>query len=116
MKTFEYRLFVKKEQHHLLMQCLSESRISYNEMLETVKEQYAQAGTFPSKYDLTKAFKGRGGEAVPATTVQCLADRLSKALKRFLACKELEIKCGFPRFKKPNQWHSIQLRQYGKDT
>lgn len=116
MKTFEYRIYPNREQRQSLMQCLSESRIIYNEMLETVKTQYAQDGTFPSKYDLTKAFKGRGGEHVPATTVQCLADRLSKALKRFLAFRELEIKCGFPRFKKANQWHSIQLRQYGKDT
>jgi putative transposase len=116
MKTFEYRLFVKREQRQLLMQCLSESRLIYNEMLEAVKTQYAQFATFPTKYDLTKTFKGRGGEHVPATTVQCLADRLSKALKRFLAFKELEITCGFPRFKKPNQWHSIELRQYGKDT
>jgi putative transposase len=117
MRTFEYRLFVNKEQSRLLMQCLQESRILYNEMLETLKQQYEQDGTFPSKYDLTARFKGRGGEHVPATTVQCLADRLSKALKRFLAAKELGLPdVGFPRFKQPNQWHSIQLRQYGKDV
>jgi len=115
MKTFEYRLYPNKEQQHLLMQCLIESRLIYNEMLETVKKQYEEKRTFPSKYDLTAVFKGRGGEQVPATTVQCLADRLSKSLKRFLACKELGLVCGFPRFKKATQWHSIQLRQYGKD-
>jgi putative transposase len=115
MKTFEYRLYPNTEQQRLLMQCLSESRIIYNEMLETVKQQYEERQTFPSKYDLTAAFKGRGGEHVPATTVQCLADRLSKATKRFLACKEFGIDCGFPRFKKATQWHSIQLRQYGNE-
>ncbi|HCJ36253.1 MAG TPA: transposase [Ktedonobacter sp.] len=47
---------------------------------------------------------------------KCLADRLTKSLKRFLARKELALKGGFPRFKKGNQWHSIQLRQYGKDV
>jgi putative transposase len=114
MRTFEYRLFVNKEQSQLLMQCLSESPIIYNEMLETVKAQYAEQGTFPTKYDLSARFKGRSGEHVPATTVQMLADRLSKSLKRFLAAKELDIPAvGFPRFKKPNRWHSIQLRQYG---
>jgi putative transposase len=90
----------------------------YNGMLEMVKAQYAEQGTFPSKYDLEKAFKGQG-EHVPATTVQMLADRLTKALKRFLAAKENNIPdVGFPRFKKPNRWHSIQLRQYGfrRDT
>src|ERR1700694_513654 len=116
MRTFEYRLYPNKEQSHLLMQCLIESRHAYNEMLETVKTQYEEKGTFLGKYDLTARFKGRGGEHVPATTVQCLADRLSKALKRFRARKELALKVGFPRFKKGNQWHSIQLRQYGKDV
>jgi putative transposase len=114
MRTFEYRLYLNKEQSRLLMHCLRESRILYNEMLEKLKQQYEQEGTFPSKYDLTAQFKGRGGEHVPATTVQMLADRLTKALKRFLAAKELGIPdVGFPRFKQPNRWHSIQLRQYG---
>src|SRR5713101_8505123 len=116
MRTFEYRLYPNKEQSHLLMGCLAESRKLYNEMLETVKAQYTEKGTFPTKYDLTAQFKGRGGEHVPATTVQTLADRLSKSLKRFLARKALAVKVGFPRFKKGNQWHSIQLRQYGKDV
>jgi len=115
MRTFEYRLHPNREQSSLLMQCLIESRMLYNQMLETVKTQYAEQETFPSKYDLESAFKGQG-EHVPATTVQMLADRLSKSLKRFLAAKKLGIPdVGFPRFKKPNHWHSIQLRQYGKD-
>ena len=113
MRTFEYRLYPNKEQSHLLMQCLIKSRTLYNEMLETVKGRRPERGTFPTKYDLTAQFKGRG-EQVPATTVQMLADRLSKSLKRFLAAKALGIAdVGFPRFKKPNRWHSLQLRQYG---
>src|SRR5947209_9451089 len=115
MRTFEYRLFVNKAQSRLLMACLAESRALYNGMLETVKAQYEQDETFPSKYDLEAVFKGQG-EHVPATTIQMLADRLSKSLKRFLAAKKHAIPgVGFPRFKKPNRWHSIQLRQYGKD-
>jgi putative transposase len=116
MRTFEYRLFVHRQQHSLLMQCLRESCIIYNEMLAMVKVQYEEKGTFPSKYDLNKMFAGHGGEHVPASTVQMLSDRLSKALKRFLAAKEHHIPgIGFPRFKKPNRWHSIQLRQHKTD-
>jgi putative transposase len=115
MKTFEYRLYPNKAQSHLLMQCLIESRDIYNGMLETVKAQYEDTETFPSKNDLEHVFKGQG-EHVPATTVQMLADRLTKSLKRFLVAKKNTIPgIGFPRFKKPNRWHSIQLRQYGKD-
>src|ERR1700730_14146931 len=114
MRTFEYRLYPNKEQCYLLMTCLMESRKLYNEMVETVKAQYTEKGTFPTKYDLTAQFKGRSGEHVPATTVQMLADRLSKSLKRYLAAKELGTPdVVSPRFKKPNRWHSIQLRQYG---
>lgn len=113
---FEYRLYPNREQSRLLMACLSETRHLYNEMLALLKAQYEQDGTFPSKYTLEATFKERGSEHVPATTVQCLADRLTKALKRFLAAKELGLPAvGFPRFKQPNRWHSIQLRQYGKD-
>ncbi len=104
MKTFEYRLYVKKEQSHLLMACLAESRHIYNSMLEMVKQQYEEKGTFPSKYDLEHAFKGQGSTPIPATTVQMLADRLSKSLKRFLAAKANDLPgIGFHRFKKPNR-------------
>lgn len=112
MRTFEFRLYPTNIQHQQLMACLKESRGLYNEMLATLKAQYEADGTFPSKYDLTARFKGRGGEAVPATTVQTLADRLSRALKRYLQMKDLGLPVGFPRFKTPNRWHSIQLRQY----
>jgi putative transposase len=116
MKLFEYRLYPNKKQAKLLMACLVETRMLYNEMLAHLKAHYEQNGMFPGKYTLDAIFKGRGGEHVPATTVQCLADRLSKALKRYLAAKELGLPdVGFPRFKKPNRWHSIHLRQYGKD-
>jgi hypothetical protein len=39
MRTFEYRLYPKKAQSCLLMQCLRESRMLSNGMLEMVKEQ-----------------------------------------------------------------------------
>jgi putative transposase len=61
-------------------------------------------------------FKARGGERVPATTVQTLADRLDKALRRFVVRKKCKQRVGFPRFKNPNRWHSITLRQWGKDV
>ena len=114
MRTFEYRLYPNRRQLQQLMACLKDARGLYNEMLEATKQHYAQTGTFLFKYDLTTLFKGRGGEHVPATTVQTLADRLDKALKRYLARKTLDEKAGFPRFKAANCWHSIQLRQYAE--
>src|SRR5215210_2809439 len=113
-KTFEYRLFLSRSQHAKLLSCLAESRHLYNEMLEMLKAHYDRSGNFLSRYDLMYHFKGRGGEHVPQMTVQTLADRLHKALKRFFRRKELGRRVGFPRFKSANRWHSIQLRQYGR--
>jgi putative transposase len=112
MRTFAYRLYPNRAQRQQLMACLTESRAIYNEMLEALQAQYEADGTFPTKYDLMARFKGRGGDTVPATTVQTLADRLSKALTRYLQLKDLGLPCGLPRFKTPNRWHSIHLRQY----
>ncbi len=115
MRTFEYRLYPNTAQAKALMGCLIESRHLYNEMLAASKEAYSQTGKFLGKYDLTARFRGRGGQHVPASTVQMLADRLDKAFKRFFAMREIGEQGGFPRFKKPNRWHSIQLRQHKTD-
>jgi hypothetical protein len=79
-KTFEYRLYPNRRQRELLMARLIDSRHLYNEMLETVKDHYAESGELLFKYELMDRFKGRGGEHVPATTVQTFADRLEKSL------------------------------------
>ncbi len=100
----------------MLLSTLAESRHLYNEMLAMVKSHYDGTGEFLNRYDLNVAFKGRGGEHVPQTTVQTLAARLGKALKRFFHRRELGQKVGFPRFKGANRWHSIQLRQCGRDV
>jgi hypothetical protein len=84
-KTFEYRLYPTRVQRGLLLSCLAESRLLYNEMLEYVREHYGQTGSFLFKYSLTTRFKGRGGEHVPATVVQTLADPLDKAIRRYLS-------------------------------
>lgn len=113
-RTFEYRLYPNRRQAELLMSCLIHSRHLYNEMLERVKHRYAGNGTFIFRTELCALFKGRGGDHVPQTTVQTLADRLDTALRRFITAKRSGGPAGFPRFKSPNRWHSIRLRRYGK--
>jgi putative transposase len=112
MRTYEFRLYPNREQRRRLSACLIESRHIYNEMLEREKQHYQETGTFLHAYDLNALFRGRGGAYVPATTVQCLSDRLHKALKTFL--KHKGDGWGFPRFKSGHQWHSIHLRQFAK--
>jgi hypothetical protein len=103
MRTFEYRLYPTRAQRQQVMACLTASRAIYNEMLAAFKAQYDTDGTFPTKYDLTARFKGRGGDTVPATTVQMLADRLNRALRRYLICTEAGLPVDFPRYKMPNR-------------
>ncbi|HEV8193853.1 MAG TPA: hypothetical protein VGP82_20575 [Ktedonobacterales bacterium] len=57
----------------------------YDELLAARPAQSATDGTVPSTYALTARFKGCGGERVPATSVQPLAERLSTTLKQPLA-------------------------------
>ncbi len=111
---YEFRLYPNRDQFRRLMVCLIETRHIYNAMLEHTKQTYQETGTFLFKYDLTRLFKGTGGAHVPATTVQCLADRLDKALRLYLKRKNVDSQAGFPRFKNPNRWRSLQLRQHGK--
>jgi len=82
---FGYKLYPNRRQRELLLKCLEESRLLYNEMLEQVKGHHRKAGSFLFKYDLTGRFKGRGGGHVSAPVVQTLADRLDKVIRRFLA-------------------------------
>jgi putative transposase len=112
MRTYEFRLYPNRDQRRRLAACLYESRLLYNEMLEREKQHYVETGTFLSRYDLNKWFKGRASASVPATTVQCLSDRLTKALANFLKYKD--DGWGFPRFRSGNRWHSIHLRQFAK--
>jgi putative transposase len=81
-------------------------------MLACEKQHYTETGTFLYRYDLNKRFAGCAGAYVPATIVQCLSDRLTKALANFLKYKDAGW--GFPRFRSGNQWHSIHLRQFAK--
>jgi putative transposase len=112
MRTYEFRLYPTREQRRLLDMCLIETRHIYNEMLEHEKQHYQETGKFLNAYDLNTLFRTRGGTYVPATTVQCLSDRLHKALKTSL--KHKDDGWGFPRYKSGKQWHSIHLRQFAK--
>lgn len=113
MKTFEYRLYPTKAQRVLLMECLSESRLLYNSMLTAVKDRYTANGTFIFRYELSSMFKGSASIS-PATVVQTIADRLDKALRRFIQARKDGLRAGFPRFKTIRQWRSIHLRQYAQ--
>lgn len=115
MRTFEYRLYPTRQQATQLMNCLRESRLLYNEMLEATKAEYGRTGKFLFRNELCGTFRGRGREHIPASTVQMLADRLDKALRRYLDHKKHNPHAGFPRFKGANRWRSIDLRQHQAD-
>jgi len=114
MRSFEYRLYPTKRQEVQLASCLEGCRLLYNEMLEVVKKEYEVSGKFLWNFDICTLFKGRGGDYVPQSTVQTLADRLDKALRTMIGYKKAGLKRGFPRFKGYLSWHSFQLRQWGK--
>jgi putative transposase len=101
MRTYQFRVYPNREQRGCIDACLYESRLLYNEMLACQKQHNEATGTFLSHYDLNKRFTGRSSTSVPATTLQCLSDRLTKALHNFVKHKADDW--GFPRFKSANQ-------------
>lgn len=110
MKSFEYRLYPTRNQREALTVCLTASCQVYNEMLEYSIRRYEDEGKATSCYDLHKAFKGKR-DHVPASTVQALGTRLYNAFVAFFRRVKNGEKPGFPRFKSPNRWRSIPLRQ-----
>ena len=100
----------------MLMACLTESRSIYNGMLETAR---APVG---ARRDIYRAHMIWKRVYRPWCMFSCphYIDASLSALQvpqTFSCClRGINIPgMGFPRFKKPNRWHSVQLRQYGKD-
>lgn len=110
MRSFEYRLYPNKQQSAMLDAVLEESRLIYNEMLEAEIAHYEEHKKFLFEAELRQLFKNRS-VLVPASVIQCLANRLVKALKAYFKRKKKGLAKGFPRFKGYLGWHSIHLRQ-----
>jgi len=109
-KIFEYRLRPNKSQEAALLKVLIGSRRMYNNALEEWKEHLNTTGKYLNRFRQDKGYNKTTYPDLPAVVVDTTLRRLHRALDRFFKFRRNGGKCGFPRFKSANQWHSIEYR------
>lgn len=109
-RIFEYRLRPTKKQEAALMKVLIASRQMYNTALAEWKQHLDETGKYLHIYEQDKRYNKTTYPDVPAVITDQVMKRLHRALNRFFTFRKRGDRCGFPRFKGSNQWHSIEFR------
>lgn len=118
IRTYKYRLYPNKSQRQQLGFLLCQSRNLYNAALEqrikhyeATQETLSYADQWAHFRDVKNAKPATLGQ-LNATSVQQLLRRLDKAFKAFFRRIKAGDKPGFPRFKGPYHYKSMEYR-YG---
>ena len=109
-KVFEYRLRPNNQQEQILLQVLIVTRQMYNNALSEWKTHFDSTGKYLSLYTQDKGYNKVTYPDLPAVVVDQTLKRLHRSLSRFFLFRKRGDKCGFPRFKSAEQWHSIEFR------
>ncbi len=110
MKTFEYRLRPTEAQEQALMNTLIASRTMYNACLEELITHHKETGKHMHLYEQDKRHGKEAHPDLPAVVVDTTLKRLHRSFTNFFQGRKAGRKVGFPRFKGPNSWNTIQLR------
>ncbi len=82
----------------------------WNDLLAHSKQLYADYGMFPTRSALKLMVKNTG---LFSQTAQDIAQRLERAIWRFVQLKRQHKKAGFPRFKPIDRMKSLHYPQFG---
>ena len=116
--TYKYRLLTKEKDHKKLNVLVESQRQLYNSALEERIECYKRTGKGLSKYDqfkhLTEARKEiKELSDVPANLQRGTLKRLDEAFKSFFRrCKKRNEKVGFPRFRGPGWFKTLEWNEF----
>ena len=113
MRTFEYRMRPSKQQSTSLMACLVSSRLLYNAGLEELITHYRATGRHLNRFAQDKAHGKTEHPDLPAVVVDTTLDRLHRSFANFFRGLKDGRRVGFPRFKVPQRWNTIQFRDAG---
>jgi putative transposase len=109
--TFEHRMRPNTTQEAALFAVLKASRQLYNDALAEWKAHFEATGQYLSLYEQGKHHHKTTYPDVPAVVMDQVMQCLHRALTAyFKGCKEGRA-VGFPRYKPPQRWHSIEFRQ-----
>jgi putative transposase len=110
MRTYEYRLRPNKAQEQALLSTLIASRKMYNACLEELITHYQETGKYLHLYEQDKRHGKAAHPDLPAVVVDTTLKRLHRSFTNFFRGLKEGRKVGFPRFKVPNAWNTIQFR------
>jgi putative transposase len=110
MRTYEYRLRPNKAQEQALLSTLIASRKMYNACLEELITHYQETGKYLHLYEQDKRHGKEAHPDLPAVVVDTTLKRLHRSFTNFFRGLKEGRKVGFPRFKAPNAWNTIQFR------
>ena len=119
MRTFEYRIYPRKEQEILFEETLDVLRHLYNnalaERIDAYKHENRTVGYLEQKRQLPDLKKMAPSlKNIHSQVLQDCLHRLDKAYQNFFRrFKEGHEKAGFPRFKGTGQYQSFAYPQYG---
>ncbi len=97
-------------QEQALMNTLMASRKMYNACLEELITHYQETGKQMHLYEQDKHHGKEAHPDLPAVVVDTTLKRLHRSLTHFFQGRKAGHKVGFPRFKGPHAWKSIQFR------
>ncbi len=99
-----------KVQEQALMKILIASRKMYNACLEELITHYQETGKYMHLYEQDKHHGKEAHPDLPAVVVDTTLKRLHRSFTNFFQGRKAGRKVGFPRFKGPNAWNTIQFR------
>jgi putative transposase len=116
IRTYKYRLYPTKAQIRQLEFLLLQARFVYNEALNQRITTYQETGesvSYPQQWthfrDLRREQPDTLGQ-LNAASLQQLLRRLDKTFKAFFRRLKTGETPGFPRFKSPHRFHSLEYR------
>ena len=102
-----------RQQATTLMACLVASRLLYNAGLEELIAHYRETGKHLNRFAQDKAHGKTAHPDLPAVVVDTTLDRLHRSFANFFRGLKNGRRVGFPRFKGPQRWNTIQFRDTG---
>lgn len=99
-----------KAQEQALLKTLIASRKMYNACLEELITYYQETGKYLHLYEQDKRHGKEAHPDLPAVIVDTTLKRLHRSFTNFFRGRKAGRKVGFPRFKSPNAWNTIQFR------
>lgn len=109
-RAYRFRLYPSKQQETEMRRHLFIAKNLWNELLAHSKQLCADYGMFPTRSALKLMVKNTG---LFSQTAQEIAQRLERAVWRFVRLKRQHKKAGFPRFKPIDRMKSLHYPQFG---